>query len=290
MKKLLLAALLLSSLTTKAETVGDTLVIKNVDKVSIETTDNKQHITVKGASFSSHFKYDQTIALKDTNEVKREFANPSDFTKVKLNKKNKKGKRGCVEADADLYIGLGAMTGAPSDYSFRVWPSWEVALDITANWYPFGEKNCWKIGFGIDWRRYRMSSDKFLYKDCDEMVKLQEFNHSTQHHLHSSIDVFSLQIPVLYTHTFDRDGKWDITLGGFVNFNTSAHANIDYTTGNYEVEENLYGIGQRPVTVDFMVAVKTPYFLKVYCKYSPTTFFKEGRGPKMHQLNFGVCF
>jgi hypothetical protein len=25
-----------------------------------------------------------------------------------------------------------------------------------------------------------------------------------------------------------------------------------------------------------------------YIKYSPTTFFKEGRGPKMHQLSFGI--
>ena len=297
MKKLLISVLLLGSMTTQAETVGDTLLIKKPSKVTIETSDKQQHITINGSSFNSDFKYEQTIELKDTVEVKRRFSNWKDLKKLKLNKKNskdKKNKRGVVESDVYLNIGMGVMTGAPSDYKFRVWPSWEIGVGITADWYPFGNRNCWSIGFGLEWRRYRMSSDYYLTKDFTlseaGYMRPEAFNHATQDHLHSSLNVYSLQIPVFYTHNFDRDGKWSIMLGGFVNFNTSAYAKMKYTTGDNDVDVQSYGIGQRPVTVDFMVAFDCPYFLNVYCKYSPTTFFKSDRGPKMHQLNFGFWF
>ena len=48
--------------------------------------------------------------------------------------------------------------------------------------------------------------------------------------------------------------------------------------------------GMKPFTVDGVVMVDTPWLPMLYCKYSPMTLFKNDRGPKMHQLSFGICF
>ena len=50
----------------------------------------------------------------------------------------------------------------------------------------------------------------------------------------------------------------------------------------------LHHIGVRPVTVEPMVMVNVPYVPAIYCKYSPMTFFKDGCGPEMKMLTFGV--
>ena len=41
---------------------------------------------------------------------------------------------------------------------------------------------------------------------------------------------------------------------------------------------------------DFRLIQEDIRIMDTKLETKPTTFFKEGRGPKMHQLNFGVCF
>ena len=284
MKKLLFsAALLLASIGMQAETVGDTLVIKDVDKVTIVTNDTVQHLKLRGADFSSKFKYDQRIAISSPEAVRREFSSMKDFNKIKLTK-NKKDKKGAWDMSAHFNVGYNTMTGTPSGYSFKVWPSWEIGLALTADYYPYGPKNSWSIGLGVDWRNYRSSSSKRWKKtDTREMV-VEDYptNYSDRT---TSLYTFSLQIPILYTHTFDADGNWQLTLGAFVSFNTGAHATNSYTDDidNTEYDQHIYKIGQRPVTIDFFVS-----FSNLYLKYCPMTYFRDNRGPKGHQLSFGI--
>jgi len=302
------ATLLLSSLAVKGQTVPDTLVIKDARKVTIETTDTAQHIIIKGTRLDSDFKYDQRIAYDNPSVVRRIFSSLKDYKKVHKGEKpeNKAGK---VECGGYLNIGLTAMVGISDTKNIgalkaednvscnaRLWPSYDIGFGTTADWYPFGNKNCWSIGFGINWRYYRFSSSSHWTKvansdnNNEDWMELQEFDHSRQHDLRNGLHVFSLQIPVLYTHTFDTAEEWKLMLGGFVNFNTGAHTSYGFTDGDNEVSIDTYKIGQRPVTVDLLVGIKTPILPMLYCKYSPTTFFKNGRGPKMHQLSFGFWF
>ena len=132
-------------------------------------------------------------------------------------------------------------------------------------------------------------SDDYHFDKIDNYITPVPFN-TTYSDRGTSMDVFSLQIPLFYTHYFGEQTKWGFTLGAFVNFNTGAHVNQHYTIGDDKFNIDTGKIGQRPVTVDGIVMLRTPWLLDFYCRYCPMKYFRDGRGPSMHQLSFGVCF
>ena len=208
--------------------------------------------------------------------------------KIKICKsKYEDSMKGEVDLSFRLNVGMNTMTGAPNDYSSKIWPSWDFGMAVTADWFPFGARNSWSIGLGVNWRKYRSGKDTYWVKGEGNAMMLTPYAEGLDHHK-TTLHVFSLQVPVLYTHYFDDDQDWYVTLGALINFNTGAH-----TTQQYEIDDQDYDIetnkiGQRPVTVDLMLQAGIPGCPDFYIKYSPTTFFKEGRGPKMHQLSFGI--
>lgn len=135
-----------------------------------------------------------------------------------------------------------------------------------------------------------MKSNRYLAKDDMGVVSFVPYDAATQKKTHSSLSIFSLQVPLLYTHYFDAKCKWMLSVGALVNFNVSTRANRYYTFNDEEYDVSTSGLGQRPVTIEPTVIFDAPYIPPLYCRYSPMTFFKDGRGPKMHQLSFGICF
>ena len=106
----------------------------------------------------------------------------------------------------------------------------------------------------------------------------------------SSLFVFSVQVPLLYTHYFDKKRDWALTVGAIVNWNAMGEALYSYEEDGEEHDVTISKSGMKPFTVDGVVMVDTPWLPMLYCKYSPMTLFKNDRGPKMHQLSFGICF
>ena len=288
MKTMIASACLLTCAVAQAgaANVGDTLVIEKVEKVKIETRDTVQRIVINGQKDHPEFQYVQRISIPDTSAVRRTIRNVKDFNKVIVRMDASKKKLGF---SPHVNLGMGTMLSAPDGYKFRVWPSWEIGVTLTANWRPFGRKNVWSLGFGIDWRNFRSDKETRWVKTTDDVMELQPYLNSVTTK-RTNLNRFSLTVPVTYTHYFsDKRNAWGITLGAIVNFNTGAHAEAFYESGDYSYREYLYAIGQRVVTFDGIAIVHIPSFLSVYCKYSPSTFFKDDRGPKMHVLTFGLC-
>ena len=209
--------------------------------------------------------------------------------------KQENSKKGEIDLQFRMNLGMNTMTGAPNDYSFKIWPSWDFGMAVTADWYPFGARNSWSLGLGVNWRKYRSGSDSFWVKGGNGEMALLPYTSlindiNAPNNCKTTLHVFSLQVPVLYTHYFDNEQDWYVTLGAIVNFNTGAHTAQYYEVGNQDYEINTNKIGQRPVTIDLMLQLGIPSFPDLYVKYSPTTFFKDGRGPKMHQMSFGFYF
>lgn len=291
MKKqvLFLTLLFVGSFGTKvlASNVGDTLVIEKVDRVKIETRDTVQRIAISGMKDDPDFFYTQRISIPDTTAVRRKFSSMKDFNRVVVTTKAD-GKTPKVMGSAHLYVGLGTMTGAPEGYS--LWPAFEFGIGGTADWYPFGKKNSWSTGLLLGVRLNHVKSDRYLAKDAQDMVSFVPYDAATQKNTSSSLNTFSLQVPLVYTHYFDDKCNWMLSLGALVNFNIVAEAYRHYTFNNEDYDVSTGRLGQRPVTIDPVVIFDAPYIPAIYCRYSPMTFFKDGRGPKMHQLSFGICF
>ena len=255
MKRTLLATVLLSSMaiTASAEIVGDTLVIEEAKKVKIETRDTVQRIVISGSKDDSQFQYVQRISIPDTSAVRRTIKSVKDFNKISIPGKDGKDK--------------------------------EFALTFQSDYRPYGKQNVWSIGLGFDWRHYKMNKDKYLYKDAKDYLTPKAFAGASD--TYSSLRIYSLNLPLMYTHYFDSKQKWGLTLGAIVNWNFTAYAYCEYSLGNEDYEVKTRKIGHQPITVDAMAIARIPSFPDIYCKYCPMNVFKDDRGPKMHQLSFG---
>ena len=288
MKKILMAALLLGSVCGKASAtaVGDTIVIEDAKKVRIETRDTVQRIVINGSKEDPQLHYVQRIAIADSSAVRRTLKSVKDFNKITI--KGKDGKPSKWESSFHINIGLNAMLDVPSECDFKLWPSFDIGLSWLADWRPYGKQNVWSVGLGLDWRYY-YTADKQYWQKTGDLLNKTPFV-SPMKETSSSLSVSTLQIPILYTHYFDKRQKWGITVGGTLNWNFSASANREYEIGDEDYDINTKKIGQRPFTIDAVAMLHIPSFPSIYCKYCPMEFFKDGRGPKAKQLTVGFCF
>lgn len=289
MKKLFWAAALISCICGKAsaEVIGDTLVIEDVKKVKIETRDTVQRIVISGSKEDPQLHYVQRISIPDSSAVRRTMKSVKDFNKITISKKD--GKPSKWETSLHVNLGLGTMLGAPDEYKFKVWPSFELGLTWMADWHPFGKKNVWSVGLGLDWHNYHSSNDYYWVKGANDMLMQKPYTESMED-TYTSLHVSSLSLPILYTHYFDNKQNWGLTLGGILNWNFNANANREYEFRDERFDATTKKIGQRPITIDLMAMVHIPSFPNVYFKYSPMKFFKNDRGPEMNQISFGLSW
>ena len=286
-KKSFLAAVIISCIATAAfaETIGDTIVIEKADKVKIETRDTVQRIVITGSKDDPQFHYTQRISIPDTSAVRRSIKNIKDFNKIAIKKNGKETK---WSHSFHVNIGLDAVLDAPDGYDFKVWPSFEIGIGSTWDWHPYGNQNEWSIGWGLNWRSYAMDKDTHWEKTNDFMHMVPYGPDMKDRS--TSLHTFAIQLPLLYTHYFDKKHDWSITLGAIVNWNVHAYGERTYELNGEDYEVETKKIGQRPFTVDGYARIEVPNLPAIYCKYCPMEFFKKGRGPKMHQLSFGICF
>ena len=226
MKKLFLFLAVLiagsASQTALATEIGDTLVLEKVDKVRIETRDTVQRIVINGVKDDPYFHYSQRISIPDTSAVRRKMPNLKDFNKVVI-KGNDDGKTPKVEGSAHLYVGMGTMTGAPDGYS--LWPAFEFGVGGTADWHPFGKKNVWSTGLLLGFRTCHVKSNRYLAKDDMGVVSFVPYDAATQKKTHSSLSIFSLQVPLT---PINADGR---EVGGVTMRPSSVQADVQLARG-----------------------------------------------------------
>ena len=204
---------------------------------------------------------------------------------------SKEDEDGWTTHSLSTHIGVGftAPTNVPSGMSFATFRSWELQWTIVQ--YEYRPKNKWQtysIGIGLNWRNYVLKTDKAFYKGGNGEIGLTDWNPQYSDK-HSNIHVASISVPILFTQKFDKEGHFKLSLGPFVNFNTSADITNRYSMGDDDVKVSTNHIGQRPVTIDFMGIFRV-YGVGLYCKYSPNSVLKSGRGPQFRSLSFGLYF
>ena len=285
-KNVLGAIALLACFCAKASAsaVGDTIVVEDAKKVRIETRDTVQRIVISGSKEDPEFHYVQRISIPDTNAVRRNLTSVKDFNKISL--PGKDGKPSQWSVSGHIFFGLDALLNPPDEYGFKLFPSFNFGARILADWRPYGKKNVWSAGIGAAAHIYGMKDKNYLTKVGDMLTPVAFPPEQTDHS--SSLLVTSIEVPIMYTHYFDSKAKWGISLGGIVNFNVSATASRTYEYQGEDYNVTAKSIGQNVVTLDALAIIHIPSCPDIYCTYSPTKLFKDGRGPKANQLSFGI--
>ena len=294
MKKLFILFLLAVSATVNATTVADndTLTILKPQKVRIITGDSIQKVKVYGRENDDKYTYESKILLVDSNYVSETNIN-KDTWNFDFVKKHSRGTGYPLKSNsASMRLAVGLTYGANAKYnsSQSVGSSWEIMWTIM-EWekYKYGQHNGFSVGFGVDWRNFRIDGRQYFYKADDGMLSEQNYPAGYEPDF-SRIKVFSLQIPMMWKY---RIKKTTFGLGPVINFNTYASIKNKYRDADGNKHKDVYKqIHQRPITVDIMGEVSIHNWVSIYAKYSPMSILNStyGDGINFHPVSFGVYF
>ena len=290
MKKLMTIMALAALTATAGAQENDTVVIHNPRKVTIVTGDSLQRIIVSGKEGDDKFTYQNTIRLVDSNYVSttrigRDRWELIPSVKVGKKKDDTEGRTYDNAISAHFGIGFTAPTKADARTDFSTFKSWEIFATI-AQWDHYFERrhrNSVSLGFGIDWKNYRMTGDTRFVKAPDGNVALENYPLQVSPDF-SRIKVFSLTANLGFTHSFDKD-FW-IGFGPVVNFNVYGSMLTEYSLYGDDIERLERHIRQRPITIDWMLRVGI-MGVPLYLKYSGDNVLKDG-GVKFRSLSFGL--
>ena len=290
MKKLMTIMALAALTLAAGAQENDTVVIHNPKKVTIVTGDSLQRIIVSGKEGDDKFTYQNTIRLVDSNYVSttrigRDRWELIPSVKVGKKKDGAEGRTYENAISAHLGIGFTAPTKADARTDFSTFKSWEIFATIVQwdHYFERRHRNSVSLGFGIDWKNYRMTGDTRFVKAPDGNVALENYPLQVSPDF-SRIKVFSLTANLGFTHSFDED-FW-IGFGPVVNFNVYGSILTEYSMYGDDIKRKEKDIRQRPITIDWMLRLGimgVPFYLK----YSGDNVLKDG-GVKFRSLSFGL--
>ena len=164
------------------------------------------------------------------------------------------------------------------------WRSFEVGTlyVVGAKYTPWKRGPQFSIGAGIGYKRFstHKDTDRIFFRGADGRIDVKPSPHNTTDQT-SSVDIMHLDIPFMITQPIYKD--WGFSVGAVASFNTYLIGSTKYKV----LGENGLGLGQRPVTVDFIASVGYIGGVSIYAKYSPMSVFKDGMGPKFKTLSLG---
>ena len=294
MKKLFILLLLAISATANAVEVleNDTLTILKPKKVRIITGDSIQKIKVYGREGEDKYTYESKILLVDSNYVSEESINKDTWTFDFIKSKSHGTGYPLKQRNLSSRLGFGLCYGANADYKGpqSVGSSWEIMWTIAEiEKYGYGKHNGFSIGFGVNWRNFRIDGRSKFVKLDDGTITEENLPAGYDNDF-SRIKVFSLTIPVMWKY---RTKQVTFGLGPVFNINTYASIKNRYWDADGEKHKQIFKkIHQRPITVDIMAEVSFHNWFSIYGKFSPMTILNStyANDVNFQPVSFGIYF
>ena len=294
MKKLFILLLLAISATANAAEVAenDTLTILKPRKVRIITGDSIQKIKVYGREGEDKYTYESKILLVDSNYVSEESINKDTWTFDFIKSKSHGTGYPLKQRNLSSRLGFGLCYGANADYKGpqSVGSSWEIMWTIAEiEKYGYGKHNGFSIGFGVNWRNFRIDGRSKFVK-LDDGTITEEGLPAGYDNDFSRIKVFSLTIPVMWKY---RTKSVTFGLGPVLNINTYASIKNRFWDADGEKHKQMFKkIHQRPITVDIMAEVSFHNWFSIYGKFSPMTILNStyAQDVNFQPVSFGIYF
>ena len=294
MKKLFILLLLaISAIANAAEVAeNDTLTILKPRKVRIITGDSIQKIKVYGREGEDKYTYESKILLVDSNYVSEESINKDTWTFDFIKSKSHGTGYPLKQRNLSSRLGFGLCYGANADYKGpqSVGSSWEIMWTIAEiEKYGYGKHNGFSIGFGVNWRNFRIDGRSKFVKLDDGTITEENLPAGYDNDF-SRIKVFSLTIPVMWKY---RTKQVTFGLGPVFNINTYASIKNRYWDADGEKHKQIFKkIHQRPITVDIMAEVSFHNWFSIYGKFSPMTILNStyANDVNFQPVSFGIYF
>ena len=177
-----------------------------------------------------------------------------------------------------FYVGLGVKHSWDAINN-----SFEVGLlnAVGVNYNSLHGQNI-SLGAGIHHRSYSMKRPGMLVRDdVANAVVLSTYPSIDADKIKnrsSNLNMWSVQFPLMFSQRIVK--KLDITVAGILDWNFLARVDNHYEMNKVVQDTKFKGLKQNQVNFDFMGALSYGSF-GVYCRYSPSKFFKDGYGPEI---------
>lgn len=303
MKKILTSALMLCSVllttaqTTTTTTGNDsTVIIRKPNEVRI--TEGRGYINVEVRGREGNDAYLYTIRKGSNTSIMSEKSKSWDFRIPFVDKKivassspRYKRARFSLNIINGLQFGMGIVSATSQAPGMDIDMSnagFEFFLNNLVMWEYRPVKNTsLTMGFGVDWRNYRMKGNTRFIKEGAN-ISLGSYPEGADINF-SRLKIFSLTLDLMLRQRLF--GHVSMAAGPVVNFNTSGTLKTRYTLVNGDnresIKERNRNIHQNAVTVDFKGELKIDP-IAFYIKYSPMNVLDTNYGPKFRSISAGA--
>lgn len=192
-------------------------------------------------------------------------------------------------------IGWVASPGHPATMPVEMGKSWEIGwYEIIAVRYKPTSSTSISLGFGMDWRNYKITTPDYRFSVSDDRIVTGEPYPDGVSPRNSRLKVFNLSIPLTVKQ------KLPLRLFGFkqwiaagVTANYAPHASMLTRWRNADgkdikVESNK--IGHRRWSYDLTVMLGLSSQVGVYMRYQPQSILKGASQPDLKSLSTGLIF
>ena len=274
----------------------DGVLFEDADKILLTKTpqQNTIHVIKEGENGYQLF-IEQNNTDKGVLTVYKETDSSWDFN-IPFKDKTKKSPRHqharfSFNFLSDLEFGIGLVSAhsqAPGmDIEFDN-AGYEFILNNIFNWEyrPF-KRTSMSLGFGVDWRNYRMRGGNRFLKEENKLL-IAPYPDGADINF-SRVKVFSMTLELMLQQ--DLNKHVSISAGPVVNFNTHASIKTRYALGSdrekKSFKETSSNIHQKPVTVDLKGELKISP-ISFYFKYSPVNTLDTDYGPEFKSMSAGI--
>lgn len=142
------------------------------------------------------------------------------------------------------------------------------------------------MGLGIHWQEFTNKGPRYFNKSHDGKITLEPYAEGQTKGV-SRINLFSLQVPVLYGIKFGHKRYCGFKLGPVINFNTGGHIETKYKFDGSDYKVKTGSIDQRKVTVDG-IAIFNYRSIGLYARYAPMKRLNTSTGLEFGSFSTGI--
>lgn len=214
-----------------------------------------------------------------------DFTLPINLDKYKPHDSNRNPNKGYLNLSSYFSVGFIGAVNADDAIDLNMGESFELEWGyISSAKARLGKYSFLRIGWGFDWKNYRMTNRQQFIREKDGGVSLKEYPEGAEPKF-SRIKTFGINVPLKFYQMLGTNSY--ISFGPELEYITYASLKTRYTQNDEKqklVEKNIkinhfsFGVGAELSIRDICV----------YYKYTPTSVLQHNFGPKFGSQTVGL--
>jgi len=197
-----------------------------------------------------------------------------------------------IELGFNNYLNGSGGPEVPSAFDFlelNTGKSVSVALNFLQKNVQFGHSNFWFFtGLGITWNNYRF--DKNVEIDATKLLDSRFDTTSGRSFQKSKLVASYITVPLMFEIFTSHKSKnaFHLGAGAVLGYRIGSHTKVKYEEEGHVFKPKTYDdFNLNPFRYGFRAAIGYNKF-NVFGDYYASTLFKDGKGPVLYPINFGI--